>query len=70
MKWLIIKSIRFYQKHLSYYTPHCLYVPSCSEYCILAINKYGTIKGLQMFWERINRCDREHIHNYGMEDYP
>ena len=70
MKWLLTKLIRFYQKYLSEYTPHCIYVPSCSEYCILAIEKYGLKKGLKMFWERFNRCDRAHIHNVGMEDYP
>jgi putative membrane protein insertion efficiency factor len=62
--------VRFYQKFLSKYTPRCIYVPSCSEYCILAVKKYGVRKGLKKAWERINRCDMAHIHNYGMEDYP
>lgn len=66
----IIKMVRFYQKHLSVYTPHCIYKPSCSEYCILAVQKYGVIKGLKMARERISRCDKEHIHLLGTEDYP
>ncbi len=70
MKKLAIWSIRFYQKYLSRYTPNCLYTPSCSEYCILAIQKYGLRIGLKKFWERFNRCDRAHIHNLGMEDWP
>ena len=70
MKKLIIKTIRFYQKHLSQYTPHCLYVPSCSEYCILAIEKYGLWKGLAKAKARFDRCTAEHIHEYGTIDYP
>ena len=67
---LIFWIIKFYQKHLSRFTPQCIYKPSCSEYCILAIKKYGVRQGLSMFFERINRCDMEHIANLGQEDYP
>ena len=70
IKKLIIWAVRFYQKHFSKYTPHCIYVPSCSQYCILAVEKYGVRVGLKKSWERINRCDMAHIHKYGMEDYP
>lgn len=66
----VIRSIRFYQRYLTQYTPDCIYEPSCSEYCILAIEKYGLKKGLEKFKERINRCDMEHISNLGMKDYP
>lgn len=70
MKWILIKVIRFYQRFLSRFTPRCIYVPSCSEYCVLAIQKYGVIKGLKKTRERINRCDWEHLHLYGTEDWP
>ncbi|MDA0686864.1 MAG: membrane protein insertion efficiency factor YidD [Bacteroidetes bacterium] len=70
MKKLIVACIRFYQKHLTQFTPDCLYEPSCSEYYVLAIEKYGLSRGWKMFKERFNRCDRAHIHNYGMKDYP
>ena len=70
MSYLVIFLVKFYQKYLTQYTPDCIYVPSCSEYCILAIKKYGLIKGLKKFRERLNRCDMAHIHNYGKEDYP
>lgn len=67
---IVISQVKFYQKHLSRFTPQCLYVPSCSEYCILAIEKYGLRKGLAKFRERYNRCDMYHLSNLGMEDYP
>ncbi len=70
MKYLLILVIKFYQKCLSRFTPDCIYEPSCSQYCILAIEKYGVRKGLEKFKVRISRCDMEHIHNYGMIDYP
>lgn len=70
MKSILIYIIRFYQRHLSAYTPHCIYVPSCSEYCVLAIQKYGVIKGLKKAKSRFDRCDLEHVHLYGTEDWP
>lgn len=34
----------------------CRYTPSCSEYSIKAINKYGVFKGSVLSLKRINRC--------------
>lgn len=70
MEYIIISFVRFYKRYLSRYTPNCLYIPSCSEYCILAIRKYGVINGLKKTKERLNRCDMEHVHLYGTEDWP
>ena len=44
----------------------CVYEPSCSEYMILAVKKYGCIRGL---WKGIKRLRRGHPPNYG-KDYP
>lgn len=44
----------------------CVYEPSCSEYMILAIEKYGCIRGL---WKGVRRLRRCHPPNHG-EDYP
>ena len=43
----IISLIRFYQKYLSplKWRTHCIYTPTCSEYAVQAISKYGIIKG-------------------------
>ncbi|HTX86780.1 MAG TPA: membrane protein insertion efficiency factor YidD [Candidatus Nanoarchaeia archaeon] len=63
---LIIKAIRIYQHTLSFdhgflkiYFPHgyCRFQPTCSEYAILTIEKYGVIKGgIKACW-RILRCN-------------
>lgn len=70
MKRLLIGMVRLYQKYFSKYTNRCIYIPSCSQYCILAIQKYGIIKGLKKTKDRLNRCTMEYIHLYGTEDWP
>ncbi|MCF6756141.1 membrane protein insertion efficiency factor YidD [Pseudomonas balearica] len=44
----------------------CRYEPSCSNYALLAIDKYGAWKGSGMALRRIHRC---RVPNGG-EDYP
>ena len=49
--------IRFYQKCISPLTPPaCRYTPTCSQYAIEAIRKYGPIKGCWLAAKRIARC--------------
>ena len=49
--------IRFYQKCISPLTPPaCRYTPTCSQYAIEAIRKYGIIKGGWLATKRILRC--------------
>ena len=57
-KRMFICAIRIYQR----YAPDslrnkCRCEPSCSEYMILAIEKYGLIKGLQKGICRLKRCN-------------
>ena len=35
----------------------CRFYPSCSEYTILALEKYGFITGIKMSIDRIKRCN-------------
>lgn len=35
---------------------NCRYTPTCSEYSMLAIKKYGGIRGLILAFKRIVRC--------------
>ena len=58
MKNIIITLIKFYQKYLSpLKSTKCPYFPSCSEYALEAVQKYGFLKGgLLMIW-RILRCN-------------
>lgn len=64
---LIIKFVRCYQRTApTSLRQSCRFTPSCSEYMILAVKKYGSIKG---FFKGINRICRCHAPNGG-EDYP
>jgi len=65
-RFLVVKLIRFYQKTLSFdhgfmkiFYPHgfCRFYPSCSEYGVEAITKYGIVKGGLMTSWRILRCN-------------
>ena len=59
MKKIFILLIRFYQKFLSplKWRTHCIYTPTCSEYAVQAISKYGIIKGILLSVWRILRCN-------------
>ncbi len=50
--------INFYRAAISPHKPPCcIFTPTCSEYAILAIKKYGFLKGsLKSVW-RILRCN-------------
>ena len=57
MKTVLIKGIRFYQKYLSpLKRVHCPYTPTCSQYALEAIEKYGALKGGWLALRRICRC--------------
>lgn len=56
-KKICMALIRFYQLAISPYLPNsCRYTPSCSQYTLEAIDRYGAIKGTFMGAKRILRC--------------
>ncbi len=59
MKKICIGLIRLYQKYLSPMKMryHCIYTPTCSQYGIEAIEKYGVLKGGLLTAWRILRCN-------------
>ncbi|MBR2294646.1 MAG: membrane protein insertion efficiency factor YidD [Clostridiales bacterium] len=58
MASLLIRLIRFYQKNISpHIGDHCKYRPTCSEYMIGCLEKYGVIRGLPRGIWRILRCN-------------
>ncbi|MCI8660680.1 MAG: membrane protein insertion efficiency factor YidD [Lachnospiraceae bacterium] len=54
----LILLIRGYQIFLSplKMKTHCIYMPTCSQYAIEALQKYGVVKGLWLSVKRILRC--------------
>jgi uncharacterized protein len=55
--WMLRGPIRFYQLAISPMMPAaCRYYPSCSNYAIEAIDKYGALKGGWLAVRRILRC--------------
>jgi uncharacterized protein len=57
--------IRIYQKLISPILPNaCRYTPTCSEYGVQAIQKYGPFKGGWMAIKRISRCHPWGGHGY------
>lgn len=59
MRTILIKGIEFYQKYLSALKgiATCIYTPTCSQYAIEALTKYGVIKGGLLAVWRILRCN-------------
>ncbi|MFN4293773.1 MAG: membrane protein insertion efficiency factor YidD [Thermoflexales bacterium] len=61
----MIGAIRFYQLAISpALPPSCRFYPTCSEYTLQAIAKYGALKGLWLGVRRIARCHPFHPGGY------
>ena len=56
MKRIIIFLIKAYQITPSHTHSSCRFIPTCSQYMIDAILKYGTFKGICLGLKRIIRC--------------
>ena len=57
MKDILIWLIRFYQKIPGSWHNCCRHIPTCSNYGILAIKRYGAIKGSILTILRILKCN-------------
>jgi putative membrane protein insertion efficiency factor len=58
MKRAALAVVRFYRRAISPYLPaSCRYTPTCSQYALEAIEKYGALKGSFMALKRILRCN-------------
>lgn len=61
MKWFFCHMIRFYQRNISPFLPsRCRFVPTCSQYALEAVEKYGAWKGGWLALRRILRCNPFH----------
>ncbi|MDD6920539.1 MAG: membrane protein insertion efficiency factor YidD [Eubacteriales bacterium] len=58
MKRVLIFIIRGYQKFISPMLPkNCRYYPTCSQYFIQALERYGVLKGTFLGIKRILKCN-------------
>ena len=65
MKRLLLSLIRFYQKRISPgLPPRCRYCPTCSQYALEAIERYGAWRGGWLALKRFLRC-----HPFSKRDY-
>lgn len=65
MKQLLIWLIKFYRIFLSpLKPPTCRFVPTCSEYALLAVEKYGALRGGLLAVKRILKCHPFHPGGY------
>ena len=65
MKKIAIVMIKFYRLFISpFKPPTCRFVPTCSEYALQAIEKYGILRGGGKAVGRILRCHPFHPGGY------
>ena len=65
MKKLLLALIRFYRRGISPLRPPCcIFVPTCSQYAMEAIEKYGAWKGGWLAFKRLMRCNPFHKGGY------
>ena len=64
MKRIIIFIIKLYQVTPLHSHNMCRFTPTCSNYMITAIEKYGTIKGLKLGMKRLLKCHPKGKYGY------
>lgn len=64
-KRAVIAAINWYQRCVSPLLPDaCIYIPTCSQYAVEAIQAYGMVKGCWLGLRRILRCVPTHAGGY------
>ena len=57
MKRILVRLIRFYQRSISPgLPPRCRCIPTCSQYALEAVEKYGAARGGWLALRRFLRC--------------
>ena len=65
MKHVLMGLVRFYRKNISPMRPPCCrFYPTCSQYALEALEKYGALKGGWLAFCRILRCNPFHKGGY------
>jgi uncharacterized protein len=61
LAWVITRLIAGYRRFLSpLLGARCRYHPTCSEYALIAVERFGAIKGSWMAIKRVGRCHPWH----------
>lgn len=61
MKSVLLGMIRFYRKYISPATPpSCRFQPTCSQYGLESIEKFGALKGGFLAVKRVLKCHPFH----------
>ena len=61
MRQVLIAVIRMYQRYVSRWTPSsCRFNPTCSEYAVQAVERYGALRGTGLALARLSRCHPFH----------
>ena len=56
-QFVVLQLLRAYKWAISpMFPPACRYVPTCSEYAMEAVERYGTLRGGWMAFTRLLRC--------------
>jgi hypothetical protein len=65
VKFILLLLLRFYKAGISpLLPPSCRFIPTCSEYMMEAIKKYGALRGFWMGARRVFRCHPFHPGGY------
>ena len=65
LNYFLISLIKFYRYFISpFFLPRCRYLPTCSEYSIQSIKKFGIFKGAFLSLKRISKCHPWGNHGY------
>jgi uncharacterized protein len=58
LRRIVTAPLRFYQRAISPGLPaRCKYYPSCSEYAVQAVRRYGILRGFVLAVWRLLRCN-------------
>ena len=64
-KRALLALIRFYRRQISPATPpSCRFIPTCAEYALEAVEKYGALKGGYLAVRRVLKCHPFHKGGY------